>query len=65
MIYVQAFFTTVKLVSEIMGWIKEQEKDSAARLLTSITETFADVRKAKTTEERKNAARRLHDLVSG
>lgn len=62
--YIKAAVALIGLLKELIDWIKEATKEDPAQWVKDTAAVFADVRKAKSVEEKTAAATKLRDLIS-
>lgn len=62
--YLKAAVALIGLLRELVDWIKEMTKEDPAQWIKDTAAVFADVRKAKSVEEKTAAAIKLRDLLN-
>ena len=61
--YIQLILSLLKLLNELTNWLKQVKQDQANEWVVSLTDTIVFLKDAKTSDERKAAAKRLQNLI--
>jgi hypothetical protein len=64
MAWLKALVSLLGLITELVGWAKELEKAGKTNELMALTAAFAELRVAKTSQDRQNVAKKLQGVIS-
>ena len=64
MAYLQLFMSILTLIHKLVQWVSETKSYQAKEWVIDLTDTIVCLKEAKTTDQRKQAAKMLQNLLT-